>query len=130
MMSDRRWYWVGAAVVAAGMALAAGVPLATILTVALVLACPAMMLLGTCMMGRPRAAGQGEGMASSAGSRRTQGEVAAPSSAAMALPEATADGADPLVILKIRLAKGEITLEEYDRLLARVSAPDPVARRG
>lgn len=129
MKSDRRWYWLGAAVVAAGVALAAGVPLATILTFALVLACPAMMFLGMCMMGRPRASGQGDRMASSAGPQQTQGEVAA-RSAATALPEATADGADPLPILKIRLAKGDITLEEYDRLLARVSAPDPVARKG
>ena len=127
MRSDRRWYWVGATMVAVVIALATGVPLATILIIALVLACPAAMLFGMAMMGRSRTAGQDDGMAGSAGSQQIPGEVAAPSPAVTALPEATSDGADPVAILKIRLAKGQITQEEYDRLWARPRAVAPTS---
>jgi hypothetical protein len=104
MKRDRRWFWLGVAVAVVGAALAAGVPLATILTIADVLVCPAAMYFGMATMGRPPAAIQHDETAGSTG-QATRGEVAARSAPAV-LPEATGDGADPLVILKSRLTKG------------------------
>lgn len=46
MKIDRMWLWLGGALAGGGVALALGVPLGTLLIVAAILACPAMMLLG------------------------------------------------------------------------------------
>lgn len=51
MPVDRRWYWLGAALAAAGIALVAGLALHTLLYVAALLACPAAMFFGMAMMG-------------------------------------------------------------------------------
>ncbi|HEX4834735.1 MAG TPA: SHOCT domain-containing protein [bacterium] len=37
--------------------------------------------------------------------------------------------ADPLAILKLRLAKGDITLEEYERLAAVLAGPGALSQR-
>ncbi|MGH2374543.1 MAG: DUF2933 domain-containing protein [bacterium] len=55
MKIERKWLWLGGAVVGAGGALALGVPLGTLLIVAAVLACPLMMLFG--MRGMHQGAG-------------------------------------------------------------------------
>lgn len=113
MTSDRRWLWVaGVAVVVLG-ALAWGIPLATLLTIAALLVCPAAMFFGMGMMGRTREGGM---------------EQTGPAIG-------VADG-DPLLILKRRLAAGEITLDEYERLApviggasAAGKAPDAVGEQ-
>jgi len=129
MKWDRRWLWlVGALAVIMG-ALAWGLPLATLLTVAAILACPAAMLFGMGMMGRT----QEGGMACHAGTPGAMREEAPHAWPARPLgtvengvgvaerPTDTVkvkpDG-DPMLILKRRLAAGEITLEEYERLAA------------
>lgn len=125
MARDRRWLWLAGVVVAVLGAVAWGVPLATLLTVAVLLACPAAMFFGMGMMGRPQ---QG-GMACHAGtSGSAHGEASSapfpgplkivpPSTPANRAGSASsaADG-DPMLILKRRLAAGQITLEEYERL--------------
>jgi hypothetical protein len=40
-----------------------------------------------------------------------------------------ADRLDPVAILKIRLAKGEIALDEYERLMTAVSEPHGLSHR-
>lgn len=77
MRVDRRWLWVGGILAAAGAALALGVPLATLLTLAAVPACPAAMYLGMCgmgMMGRMQGRTEAGGAASPDG--RDSGTVA------------------------------------------------------
>lgn len=137
MNIDRRLMWLGGAFGVVGVALAAGVPLSTLLTLALVLACPASMFLMMRM-----------------GMGRTQGgaQVAGPPAASVAAREELRDGSarpagtnpgalplgndaparstdeDPIMILNRRLAAGEITLEQYDRLLAVISAPAGTAQ--
>ncbi len=142
MPVDRRWYWLGAALAVAGIALLAGMPLGTLLYVAALLACPAAMFFGMGMMGRTSTSDAG-GMGSQPGSpqveRADTAMPAAPVGPSDHAPldfveppshhrEAPRPDEDPLVILKIRLAKGEITLEEYDRLVAAIMHPDPLAR--
>ena len=69
MKVDRKWLWLGGALVGGAGALALGVPLGTLLIVAAILACPAMMFFGM------RAMHQGAGgMASHPGSRETRRE--------------------------------------------------------
>lgn len=46
MKIKRTWLWIGGAALGAAAALAAGVPLGTLLIVAALLACPVMMSLG------------------------------------------------------------------------------------
>lgn len=64
MKIDRKWLWLGGALAGAAVALALGVPLGTLLIVAALLACPAMMMFG--MRGMQHGPG---GMASHAGSQ-------------------------------------------------------------
>ncbi|MGH2425027.1 MAG: hypothetical protein ACRDF1_01910 [bacterium] len=63
MKIERRWMWIGGILAVAGLALAVGVPLGTLLVVGALLACPAAMFLG--MRGHQGAGGmpQGGGMA-------------------------------------------------------------------
>ncbi len=134
MEVDRRWLWAGGILTIAGGALALGVPIATLITLAAVLACPAAMYFGMGMMGRMQG-----GAEMGAGGRALDGR-GAKTHTPLPLPAPTGTGApsrapaleappvndDPVMILKRRLAAGEITLEEYDRLLAAISRPDPV----
>lgn len=142
MQVDRRWYWLGAALAAAGFALVAGMPLGTVLYVAALLACPAAMLFGMGMMGRTSAS-DGGGMVSRPGFPQVgRADMAMPAAPAGPSDPAPLEGLtphhlenphpdeDPLAILKIRLAKGEILLEEYDRLVAAIIHPDPLTRVG
>ena len=73
MKVDRKWLWIGGAVVGAGAALALGVPLGTLLIVAALLACPAAMYLG--MRGTHQGAG---GMACHPGTYQAQDQQASP----------------------------------------------------
>ena len=127
MNANRTWMWLGGVVAVAGVALAAGVPLATLLTLALVLACPASMFL---MMRMGMGGAHGGAQAGSASAASETQARARPGLPAGSRPVALLpgnDGAvpppDPVTILKRRLAAGEITLEEYDRLTAVISAP-------
>jgi len=76
MQVDRRWYWLGAAFVLAGVALVAGVPLGTLLTIAALLACPTAMYFGMGMMGRPGASQAGGDPAHQPGSAPMYGGTA------------------------------------------------------
>ena len=68
MTINRKWLWIGGAAAGAAAALALGVPLATLLLVAAVLACPAMMLFGMRGMHHGASAQQDpDGMASPPG---------------------------------------------------------------
>ena len=120
MQVNRRWYWLGAALVVAGVALTAGVPLGTLLTIAAVLACPAAMYFGMGMMGRPGASQAGGDPAHQPGSAPMHGEMALSGSP---------PPSDPLAILKLRLAKGDITLEEYERLGAVLADPGAASKQ-
>ncbi len=46
MKGDRRWLWAAGGLSAGGLALAAGVPVGTLLIVAALLACPLLMMRG------------------------------------------------------------------------------------
>lgn len=85
MKVDRKWLWIGGALVGGAGALALGVPLGTLLIVAAILACPAMMFFGM------RAMHQGAGgMASHPGSqetRREEGSLPASSSEPSSIEE-------------------------------------------
>ena len=73
MTINRKWLWIGGAAAGAAAALALGVPLATLLLVAAVLACPAMMLFGMRGMHHGASAQHGpDGMASPPGFSRHQ----------------------------------------------------------
>ena len=120
MRVDRRWYWLGGALVVAGAVLVAGVPFGTLLTIAALLACPAAMYFGMGMMGRSGASRAGGDPTHQPGSAHMYGDTAFPESP---------PSADPLTILKLRLAKGDITLEEYERLAAVLAGPGTVSQR-
>ncbi len=120
MQVGRRWYWLGAALVVAGGVLVAGVPLGTLLTIAALLACPAAMYFGMGMMGRPGASQAGGDPAHQPGSAQMYEDTA--------LLESPPPG-DPLTVLKLRLAKGDITLEEYERLAVVLAGPGAVSQR-
>ena len=142
MQVGRRWYWLGAAVAVAGAVLMAGVPLGTLLTIAALLACPAAMFFGMGMMSRTGATTQGRRMACHGDPGRAERDRGQGGSAAAApaegrsddggqttQPSKLPDGLDPLAILKIRLAKGEIALDEYERLMTAVLEPQERSRR-
>lgn len=135
MNVDPRWLWAGGILAIAGGALVLGVPLATVITIAAVLACPAAMYFGMGMMGRTHGGAEMGG-----GTRVLDGRDAATTGASAPLPSASrpaadpslaseraaaSDHEDPIVILKRRLAAGEIALAEYERLLAVISRPAP-----
>jgi len=142
MQVDRRWYWLGAALAAAAIALVAGVPLGTVLYVAALLACPAAMFFGMGMMGRMSASDAGKVVSQSGSPEVRPAKAGMPSTPARVPDHAPLEGPppghletprpgeDPLAILKIRLATGEIPLEEYDRLVAAIVHPDPLTRAG
>lgn len=118
MPVDRRWYWLGAALAAAGIALVAGLPLHTLLYVAALLACPAAMFFGMGTMGDTQ--------------NREQGALPGPAFADR--PQAgdagrVTQGESPIMILKRRLAAGDITVEEYERVAAVISSPGPAVPR-
>lgn len=134
MTVDRKWLWVGGILAVAGGALALGVPLATLITLAAVLACPAAMYFGMGMMGRMQGGaetggtsspdGRGAGM-SKATRPAAAGAAMVPSEAPTTMRDAPPPIDDPVMILKRRLAAGDISLDEYDRLLAAISRPGP-----
>lgn len=140
MTVDRRWMWLGGALAVGAGALAFGVPLATVLYVAALLACPAAMFFGMGMMSKTGEVSQGRGMASHGGPGQaaregSQGASAPgqpedkPVDSAQASRSSTLPhGLDPVAILKIRLAKGEIALEEYERLVAAVLEPHELSQ--
>lgn len=74
MKINRMWLWLGAALAGAGVALALGVPLGTLLVVAAVLVCPLMMFLG--MRGMHRAGGMAGHPGSQEAGRTEQGPTA------------------------------------------------------
>jgi hypothetical protein len=131
MTADRRWLWVGGILAVVGGALALGVPLATLIRLAALLACPAAMYFGMGMMGRMHGGtetggtsspdGRGAGTARPAAASTTMAPSQAPTTALHASPDVD----DPVIILKRRLASGNISLDEYDRVLAAVSRPGP-----
>ena len=134
MKVDRRWLWAGGILtIAGGGALALGVPLATLITLAAVLACPAAMYFGMGMMGRMQGGAETGGGARALDGRgaETHTPVALPASTGTGAPsraptlEAPRVNDDPVMILKRRLAAGEMTLEEYDRLLAVIARAGP-----
>src|SRR2546427_447385 len=142
MNVDRRWICLGGALAVGVGALAFGVPLATLLYVAALLACPAVMFFGMGMMSKTGAATQGRGM----GCHGDPGQAERDRSQSASVPatlvegkpddgvQATqssnlADRLDPVAILKIRLAKGEIALDEYERLITAVSETHGPSRR-
>lgn len=147
MQVDRRWYWFGAALLAAGVALASGVSLGTLLYAAALLACPAAMFFGMGMMGRaqggqeaadvPRVQSRLEagapvpGLHESATRRPETGPVdpARGNPLQRGDPAGVNQGEDPMVILKRRLAAGDITIEEYERVRALISASGPAVSR-
>ncbi|MHB8732075.1 MAG: hypothetical protein ACYDAB_09815 [bacterium] len=116
MPVDRRWYWLGAALAAAGIALVAGIPLGTVLYAAAILACPAAMFFGMGMMGGTQDREQGANVPTV----QPRLEEASPSAVPLD---------DPIMILKRRLAAGEITVEEYKRVTAVISPPSPAVPR-
>ena len=141
MQVNRRWYWLGAALVVAGAALAAGVLRysrhiilpkigaagqrklldARVLCVgAGGLGSPAAMYLAMGMMGRPGTSQAGGDPAHQPGSPPMHGEMALSGSP---------PPSDPLAILKLRLAKGDITLEEYERLGAVLADPGAASKQ-
>jgi hypothetical protein len=138
MAIDRRWLWVGGILAVAGGALALGVSLATLLTLAAVLACPAAMYFGMCgmgMKGRMQEGADTKGPVSSDGRGAGTATALPPAAAGTTMAPSHASSTptlsplplidDPVTILKRRLASGEISLDDYDRLLAAVSRPDP-----
>ena len=131
MTRDRRWLWAGGILAVAGGALALGVPLATLITIAAVLACPTAMYFGMGMMGRTWAGAETVGGASALdnrdGAAAGPAVTASPFATGALVPEraAPSEHEDPIVILERRLAAGEVTVEEYKRLLATLSRPDP-----
>ena len=132
MNVDRRWLWAGGILTIAGGALAMGVPLATLITIAAVLACPAARYFGMGMMGRMHGSAETGGSPSHDGRGARTGEAVprAAAGAAMAPSGAPALQApppadDPVMVLKRRLAAGDISLDEYERLRAAISRPDP-----
>jgi hypothetical protein len=126
---DRRWVWLGGTVAVAFDALAWGVPLVTLLSIAALLACPTAMLFGMGAMCRMQGAQTADRAAAEARPRE-RGVLSTPS---LTLPardgdaEETATAHEAIAILKRRLAQGDIRTDEYDRLMAIVSAPAPVA---
>lgn len=136
MKTNRRWLWLGSALAVAAGALVLGVPLRTVLTAAALLACPAVMFLGMGLMGGAQG---GCAMDHPPGSRElpranTAGPAGLPSipdiesSRELEAPPGHERG-DPIAILKWRLARGDISLEEYERLARVISAPHPALRR-
>ena len=124
MARDRRWLWLAGVVVAVLSAVAWGVPLATLLIVAAFLACPAAMFFGMGMMGRPQQGGMACHPGASGNAHRETSPVPTPGPQEI-VPSTPANHAcsasgdadgDPMLILKRRLAAGQITLEEYERL--------------
>lgn len=103
MPIDRRWYWLGAALAAAVIALVAGIPLRTLLYVTALLACPAAMFFGMGMMGGTQNHEQGAPPGPAFADRPQAGD---------ACP--VTQGESPIMILKRRLAADDITVEEYE----------------
>lgn len=139
MKTNRTWLWLSGALVAIAGALGLGIPLGTVLTVAALLACPAAMFLGMGMMGRMQGGGTMEHPAGSREVRRADaaGQARLPAISGIETSgehprgPASADGRereDPIGILKLRLAKGDISLEEYERLATAISGPHPTSR--
>ncbi len=96
MARGRRWFWLAGALVVALGALAWGIPLATLLTIAALLACPAAMFLGMGMMGRMQDGGMACRSEAPAGTREgtRQASLPGPSgSEASAAPPGRADSA-------------------------------------
>lgn len=127
MARDRRWRWLAGALVVVLGALAWGIPLGTLLAIAALLACPAAMFFGMGMMGRTQEGGMAchPGTPGRAREEAHQVSRGGPSgSEATTAPQRQTGSAalvtdtdgDPILILKRRLAAGQITLEEYERL--------------
>jgi hypothetical protein len=76
MKINRTWLWLGGALAGGGAALALGVPPGTLLVVAAVLACPAMMLFG--MRGMHGAGGMAGHSGSQEGVRTERNPTASP----------------------------------------------------
>ena len=97
MTVDRRWLWAGGALAVAGGALALGVPLATPITIAAVLACPAAMYFGMGMMGRMHGSAEAGGSPShdDRGARTGEAVPQAAAGSAMAPSGAPAPQAAP-----------------------------------
>ncbi len=125
MKTNRTWLWLGGALVVAAGILALGVPLGTVLTIAAVLACPAAMFLGMGMMGRM----QGGQAVEPSGPPAVPGAAAAGTSPMGPESAGGHETEDPIAILKRRLARGEVSLEEYERLAMAISGPHPALRR-
>ncbi len=132
MKGNRTWLWIGGALAGAVGALVLGVPLRTVLTVAALLVCPAAMFLGMGMMGGMQPAGARETHRTTA--TAAPGHPAAPgvdTGAGVGARDAAGDtdAEDPIAILRRRLAKGELSVEEYERLATVISGPIPASRR-
>jgi len=142
MEVDRRWLWGLGLLGVGGGALAMGVPLSTLLYVAALLACPAVMFFGMGMMSKTGTGSQRGSMAYHAGPGQEERDRSQSTSAAATLAEGRLDDSaqvtqssnlpdrlNPVAILKIRLAKGEIVLDEYERLITAVSEPHELSHR-
>jgi len=130
MRGNRTWLWIGGALAGAAGALVLGVPLRTVLTVAALLVCPAAMFLGMGMMGGMQPAGARETPRTTA--TEAPGHPAAPgvdTGAGVGARDAVGGADDPITILRRRLAKGELSVEEYERLATVISGPIPASRR-
>ncbi len=137
MAHDRRYLWLAGVLVVALGALAWGIPLATLLTIAAFLACPAAMFFGMGMMGRTQEGGMACGSGMSGRSRDEIRQSPLPGSGGTETPEAppgqthspavTTDG-DPMTMLKRRLAAGKISLDEYERVAAAIGGAPAVAQ--
>lgn len=139
MKTNRTWLWLGGALIVVAGALGLGVPLGTVLTVAALLACPAAMFLGMGMMGRTQGGDTMEHPDGPPGLLRTDTVEQARLPAIPGIETsgehprgpASAEGRereDPIGILKLRLAKGDISLEEYERLATAIAGPPPTSR--
>ena len=142
MNVDRRWLWAAGLLAVVGGALAMGVPLSTLLYVAALLACPAVMFFGMGMMSKTGTGSQGRSTACHADPGQEERDRNQSASATATLAEGRSDDIaqatqssnlsahlDPVAILKIRLAKGEIALDEYGRLTTAVSGPHDISHR-
>lgn len=137
MIRDRRWLWLTGALIAVLGALAWGIPLGTLLTIAALLACPAAMLFGMGMMGRTQEGGMAchSGAPGKAHGETPRMSLAGPSgSETSTAPQGQTGSAslvadeDPILILKRRLAAGQISLEEYERLAAAIGGAPAAAQ--
>lgn len=99
-----RWAWVGIAAVAVVVALSRGAPAGTALLPFVVLLLPCLVMCGAMAWMHRRHGGAGS-------------EEQPDRHKNSGLRTADVDqGGDPLAVLQVRLARGEITIGEYERL--------------